>query len=522
MNNSLVVLGASLSNPGLHSTGISPLDIAARAVGPPELGILTPLYQVLYGILKKYNIDISGIARKAVLAFGAAVGIQILWSYFKPFLVTHFTSSLTLPSEHLKAKHIEEWMRLQGRTNSKRHIEFTATEVHHDISTQTKGIAGEKRSLVSGGIFFYGKRPLYISFSKGNLMNCDKMVVYNCDREGGMKEVALSGDSITVYSLDTSGNLLERFMEEVAASHVSEVNITPVYTVTDMGGPNVYETQIKTSRSFSTIDLDEGIKRNLLNDVDKFFSPGRREWYGKLGIPYKRGYLLQGHPGTGKSSIALALAGHIKGGLYTIALGQVNSEGHLVRLFDKVPSGSVLLLEDVDSSGIDRENIARETPPSPTGDPYMDAFRRVKKKITLSGLLNAIDALHEGVLLVMTTNEPETLDKALIRPGRVDKQFHIGCASQHVAGEIFKRFYDAEDSEKESARIAELAVQFSQKIPNLKFTPAEIQGYLIPLSDDPDEAIAGTCRRPRKLARTSSAKLSARMLSLHPSLANMV
>jgi chaperone BCS1 len=96
----------------------------------------------------------------------------------------------------------------------------------------------------------------------------------------------------------------------------------------------------------------------------------------------------------------------------------------------------------------------------------------------------------------MTTNKPETLDKALIRPGRIDKQINMGYADQDVAANIFKRFY-CEDGEHgaptgASAHISELAQQFATKIPQLKLTPAEIQGFLIPLSDSPEDALVKT------------------------------
>ncbi|KAL8301614.1 hypothetical protein RB597_002167 [Gaeumannomyces tritici] len=65
--------------------------------------------------------------------------------------------------------------------------------------------------------------------------------------------------------------------------------------------------------------------------------------------------------------------------------------------------------------------------------------------ISLSGLLNAIDgvASHEGRVLIMTTNRPEVLDEALIRPGRVDLQVAFGNATQRQACELFQRMYEA-------------------------------------------------------------------------------
>ncbi|KAJ2905293.1 putative mitochondrial chaperone BCS1-B [Zalerion maritima] len=82
-----------------------------------------------------------------------------------------------------------------------------------------------------------------------------------------------------------------------------------------------------------------------------------------------------------------------------------------------------------------------------------------KKGISLSGLLNAIDgvASHEGRMLIMTTNKPESLDDALIRPGRVDLQVAFGNATQTQAKQLFQRMYEADTPRKVATRPAETA-----------------------------------------------------------------
>lgn len=85
--------------------------------------------------------------------------------------------------------------------------------------------------------------------------------------------------------------------------------------------------------------------------------------------------------------------------------------------------------------------LARELRKQPSADE--------KKGISLSGLLNAIDgvASHEGRVLIMTTNKPEELDEALIRPGRVDLQVGFTNATREQSKELFVRMYEA-DSKK--------------------------------------------------------------------------
>jgi chaperone BCS1 len=127
--------------------------------------------------------------------------------------------------------------------------------------------------------------------------------------------------------------------------------------------------------------------------------------------------------------------------------------------------------------------------------------------ISLSGLLNAIDgvASHEGRVLIMTTNKPESLDEALVRPGRVDLQVGFTNASQHQAMDLFMRMYEAVpppsllvSSEKGAKDIddwvgpkelKEIADAFGEMIPEGKFSPAEIQGFLLKRKKSPRRAL---------------------------------
>ncbi|KAI6482731.1 hypothetical protein MCOR11_010876 [Pyricularia oryzae] len=109
-------------------------------------------------------------------------------------------------------------------------------------------------------------------------------------------------------------------------------------------------------------------------------------------------------------------------------------------------------------------------------------------------------AAHEGRILIMTTNKPEILDEALIRPGRVDLQVAFGNATQRQASELFKRLYSTEQNVKSSQclnqldatdkkddletsitdadELIKMATEFGSKIVSDQMLPAEIQGFL--------------------------------------------
>jgi chaperone BCS1 len=228
----------------------------------------------------------------------------------------------------------------------------------------------------------------------------------------------------------------------------------------------------RPSRPMSTIVLDPFQKARIIADINEYLLPSSRRWYATHGIPYRRGYLFHGPPGTGKSSLCFALAGLFGLDIYIISLLDPGlTEGDLILLFNHLPRRCVVLLEDIDSAGLNRDDdpdasSSKSKNPSTTDAKQTEIsavaeiateLRRSRRRggggggtgdepkagISLSGLLNAIDgvASHEGRVLVMTTNFIETLDSALLRPGRVDMQIEFTLATKHQIREIFIRMF---------------------------------------------------------------------------------
>jgi chaperone BCS1 len=97
----------------------------------------------------------------------------------------------------------------------------------------------------------------------------------------------------------------------------------------------------------------------------------------------------------------------------------------------------------------------------------------------MSGLLNILDgvASEEGRVVIMTTNHIESLDKAIIRPGRVDLKIELGLADKAMITELFSSTYQTSDAITDNM-ILDLAVDFAERIPELIFSPAEIMSFL--------------------------------------------
>lgn len=202
-----------------------------------------------------------------------------------------------------------------------------------------------------------------------------------------------------------------------------------------------------------------------MDDISQHLRPETRRFYARRGIPYRKGLLFHGPPGTGKTSMSLALTGHFNLSLFIINLVEFESgDSGLSKLFESLPNKCIVLLEDIDSAGIDREEVVmkkrRGEPPKDADDKEKDKGKdptlQPSKAVTLSGLLNTIDgvAAKEGRVVIMTSNDPDALDEALIRPGRVDRRLFFGPVKHHMAKAIFKRMYtrDADDYEDPSKR----------------------------------------------------------------------
>lgn len=129
------------------------------------------------------------------------------------------------------------------------------------------------------------------------------------------------------------------------------------------------------------------------------------QWFAHRGIPFRRGYLLYGIPGTGKSTTVHALASELNLPIYILMLSLNLDDSSLADMMRYLPSHCVLLLEDIDAAFKSRVDNSSERKDN-------------ESSITLSGLLNAIDGLAapEGRLLFATTNHVQKLDPALIRP----------------------------------------------------------------------------------------------------------
>ncbi|KAA8520304.1 hypothetical protein F0562_014560 [Nyssa sinensis] len=190
--------------------------------------------------------------------------------------------------------------------------------------------------------------------------------------------------------------------------------------------------------TFETLALEPEMKKQIMEDLTAFADG--KEFYHKIGRAWKRGYLLYGPPGSGKSSLIAAMANFLCYDVYDLELTKVSDNSELRALLIQTTNRSIIVIEDIDCSvnlTADRLSKMRKSSQHEKG-------RRVAEKgdgdddgrVTLSGLLNFTDGLWsscgEERVIVFTTNHRDIVDPALVRCGRMDVHVSLGTCGMHA------------------------------------------------------------------------------------------
>ncbi|XP_072978653.1 AAA-ATPase At4g25835-like [Typha angustifolia] len=271
-----------------------------------------------------------------------------------------------------------------------------------------------------------------------------------------------------------------------------------LHTNSPNGGASWSSIPFRHPATFDTLALDPAVKSLLLADLSTF--AGGREFYRRIGRPWKRGYLLHGPPGSGKSSLIAAMANYLRYDVYDLELTRVTSNSDLRSLLIQTTNRSLIVIEDIDCSldltGDRRSKVTSKrrkkrkhymhVQSSDDDGSDSDNGGREEGKVTLSGLLNFTDGLWsccgEERVIVFTTNYADEVDPALLRPGRMDVHVRLGACGMHVVRELVERYVGVEEHEL-------LGVVESYIRDGAEMTPAEVGEVLLRSREEPETAM---------------------------------
>lgn len=172
--------------------------------------------------------------------------------------------------------------------------------------------------------------------------------------------------------------------------------------------------------------LADNVKRDIFRSIDEFFSKSGT-FFKTYDIPYKRGILLYGNPGNGKTTLVKSIAGSVEAPVVYWQITEYTSSYSIDEVFRTATKLApvILIIEDIDSMPYDSRSF----------------------------FLNTLDGAttKEGIFLIGTTNYPEKIDPALInRAGRFDRAYEIKHPNKHLRREylINKQIIEFIDEEQ--------------------------------------------------------------------------
>lgn len=263
--------------------------------------------------------------------------------------------------------------------------------------------------------------------------------------------------------------------------------------------------QFQTNRKFINVvgDQSKVIKKRV-----KFFIENEK-WYNEKGVPYTLGLLLSGCPGSGKTSTIKCIANETERHIINIHFTDDITISQMEHLFFNeciqvqntlgkieqfiIPLNKrIYVFEDVDCQNdivMDRDlkhNDNMEDSIEPFSSSSLFNIQTQNKrpenmmtqpignseKLTLSSLLNSLDGILEtpGRIIIMTSNYPERLDKALVRPGRIDLICKFTKCTNKMICQFFENFYNIELTKEEKKQI--------DRVPSEIWSPAELTKIL--------------------------------------------
>lgn len=341
--------------------------------------------------------------------------------------------------------------------------------------------------------FKYKEQKIYY------LLNKNLITVY-ADQERKRENYSIILN--TKIKADCETDILDEFCKYCLSEYIKHIRpdkwTQKIYTNDKTGKWTPQDSNNK--RKIDTVILKNNDLDDIKDDIEDFVES--KEWYHDRDVPYTRGYLFYGNPGTGKTSLLKGISTFTKRHMHYLILNNVQNDEQLLQLLNGIKyEETILIIEDIDcmtdiiqdrkkkqDDGIgkdDIQKIIKEEIGKIKNDNRINNFNEShndNSDLTLSGLLNAIDGIfnNDGRIMVMTTNHPEVLDEALIRPGRIDRKILFDNCNREQIINIYKMMFDNLDDDN---------LYKLNEIEEGKYSPAEITSLFLRFKNKPKEAL---------------------------------
>jgi len=283
----------------------------------------------------------------------------------------------------------------------------------HDISA----ISITPRS----GFAFNDNVTVYIMFKNYKLSLTGKVTE---NKYGFNREVSVRGSK---EGVDTFHKIISEMVTNFQRKPMLEKLSA---TACDMDRREICEVELNLPMNAKTFYPKE-IDDELFNALDRFME--LETVYVTNGIPYKYSLLLEGIPGTGKTSLSMVLAAK-----YNMGLKIINEHVNLTSQYHGMIKNKVILLDDIDLY-VDFNRKDDEK--------CSDKGKTSKRKTTFGDILSFLDGRHEmhKCIVILTTNAIDKVkkaDPALFRGGRIDRKYTFSYCTESHLRKILMEFYE--------------------------------------------------------------------------------